>query len=201
MRTSRLLLLSCLLIAALGCSDERSDRSAEQRPIDTLRTQTDSVQPQTKMLRDSLRRLSVKIRKLKEDLAAQKKLRPLLLDNRVGLWEPDEHAMYIHFADSVDAQTVPDLVNAFNRRFAGRFNLELLLQSTEGAAARVEVSDDTRLGEQMGSAGSRMYLATMTYTLTSLSRIDSVYLDIEEGSHASPGYYSRKTWVDLVQEE
>lgn len=202
MRRSCLLLISCLLLTTLGCSDEGSDQTVkQQRQIHTLRSQNDSLQRRSKMLRDSLRRLSLRIHELQDDLRAQKKLRPLLLDNRVGLWEPDEQATHIRFADSVDTQNVRDLVETFNDQFAGSFNPELLLRSVEGAVARVGVLNDVQLTERMGTTGSGMYMATMTYTLTSLCRIDSVYIDIDEGSHASPGYYSRETWINLVQEE
>lgn len=199
---SGLLLTCCLLLAALGCSDERSARiEAQQRHIRQLRRQNDSLRRRVGALADSLRLLSRRIRELEGAPRGRQKLRALLLDNRVGIWEPDEQAMHIRFSDSVDAQNVRDLVDAFNARFAGSFNPELRLLSVENAVARVGVSDDDQLTERMGTAGSRMYLATMTYTLTSLPRIDSVYLDIDEGSHARPGYYSRETWVDLVREE
>ena len=199
--------LTTLSLTSLGCSNERSAQTEEQqRQIRALRHQNDSLQRQLRTLRDSLRQRSAKIFDLKDDLRLQKKLRPLLLDNRVGLWEPVEQATRIRFGDSLDAQSAEDLVAAFNERFvnnrsARSFNPHLQLQSVQGAVARVGVSDDDQLGERMGSAGSEMYMATLTYALTSLCRIDSVYLDIEYGSHASPDYYSRKTWVSLVQEE
>lgn len=202
MRRNCFLLVSCLLLATLSCSGEDSDRTAKrQRQLHTLHSKNDSLERRSKRLRDSLRRRSLKLHELEEDLTAQKKLRSLLLDNRIGLWAPDEQAMHIRFADSVDTQDVGELVDAFNGRFAGSFNPELRLRSVDGSVARVGVSDDSQLGERMGSTGSEMYMASMTYTLTSLGRIDSVYLDIEGGSHARPGYYSRKTWVDLVQED
>jgi len=197
-----LLLTSCLLLAALGCTDERADRiDKQQQQIRTLQGQNDSLQRQSKALRDSLGTLAWRVRDLEDELRAQKKLHSLLLDNRVGVWEPNEQATRIRFADSVDAQSVHDLVAAFNERFAGSFNPRLQLQSVKGAVARVEVSDDGQLGERMGTTGSEMYVATMTYTLTSYCHIDRVYLDIDEGSHAGPGYYSRATWINLVQEE
>lgn len=197
-----LLFAFCLLFALLGCSDDRSAQiEKQQRQIRTLQRQNDSLQQRLKAQSDTLRRPSSQIRKLKESVKNLRKLRSLLLDNRVGVWEPGEQALHIRFGDSVDAQTVRDLVEAFNERYAGEFNPRLQLQSVEGSVARVGVSDDDRIGEQMGTTGSEMYMATMTYTLTSLCRIDSVYLDIKGGSHASPGYYSRESWVSLVQEE
>lgn len=122
-------------------------------------------------------------------------------DKRVGVWEPDEQAMRIRFAEAVAASHVRELVDAFNKRFASSFDLRLQLQSVEGSVARVRLSDDSRLAERMGSTGSQMYVAIMTYTLTSLAPIDSVYLDVVEGSHVQPGYYTRDSWSHLVQKE
>lgn len=199
----RVLLLSvCLLLAVLGCSEERPvETEKKQDSTRMLRSQKDSLQRRATALRDSLKKRTSRIHELEEDLRRQKTLLTLLRDNRVGLWAPDEQAMHIRFADSVNAQNARDLVDAFNERFAGSFNPELLLHSVEGAVARVGVSDDEQLGERMGTTGSEMYVATMTYTLTSLCCIDRVYLDIDQGSHAGPGYYSRETWIHLVPEE
>lgn len=199
-----LLLVSCLLLFGTGCSDERSLRAeieAHKRQISELRRQNAELKQQAAVPADSLVKLLREIRRLEAELQQQKKLQPLLMDNRIGLWEADEQAMHIHFAEPVPAREVSDLVAAFNGRYTGSFYPQLRLLSVDGAVARVGVSDDMQLTERMGTAGSGMYIATMTYTLTSLPSVDSVYLDIREGSHAGPGYLSRARLVALVQEE
>lgn len=152
-------------------------------------------------LSDSLQKQHERIAFLEDQLRRERKLQPLLMDNRIGLWEADEQAMFIRFGDPVAAQDVSDLVAAFNERNAGSMNPALRLISMDDAVARVGVSDDAQLGERMGSTGSEMFVSTMTYTLTSLPRIDSVYLDIQPGSHAGPGYYSRRSWLDLIEDD
>jgi elongation factor P hydroxylase len=201
-----LLLAFCLGFTVLGCSDERSEKIKEQQHlIRALRDQKDSLrwqlQRRTEMLRDSLQELHNTNGRLKRDMETLKKLRSLLLDNRVGLWGSGDQAEHIHFLDSVDTHSARDLVDAFNARFAGDFNPRLQLQSVQGSVARVSVPDDDQLTERMGTAGSRMYIATTTYTLTSLCRIDSVYFDIEQGSHAGTGYASRETYVEMVRQK
>lgn len=121
-------------------------------------------------------------------------------DRRVGVWAPDDQAMHIRFVEAVETSHVRELVDAFNHRFAPSFGLRLQLQSVEGTTVHVGVSDDRRLTEQMGTTGSQMYVASLTYTLTSLAPIDRVYLDVEEGSHAQPGAYTRQVWADLARD-
>ena len=61
----------------------------------------------------------------------------------------------------------------------------------------VTLSDDRLLGEAMGSTGAYCYLASLTATLTSLPGIDAVWLEIEEGSHAGHGLYSRSSFLEM----
>jgi hypothetical protein len=112
-------------------------------------------------------------------------------DDRVGIWAATDDVMHVRFADPVRAQDVRDLVAALDARHDNDFNPTLQLEAVEGAVARVGVSDDEQLGERMGSGGAAIYMASATYTLTPLPRIDTVYFAIEEGSQAPLGYSSR----------
>lgn len=200
MRTVKGLLTCCLLLITVGCTEE-NDASKKELPrqLSDLRRQNDSLKQRARLLADSLQALSSRI--IPPEVQNQEKLRALLLDDRVGIWEPRSDAKHISFTDSVEAESPRDLVSAFNDRYDDSFYPQLQLQSIRGPIAHVSVSDEGQLAERMGSAGSQLYLAGLTYTLTSHCCIDAVYLEMEAGSHAKPGYYSRVTWIDRVQEK
>lgn len=121
-----------------------------------------------------------------------------LLDDRVGVWEPDAQGERVQFAAPVATQDLDSLVQAFNDRFDDPFYPTLLLLGVDGAVARVGVSDDAQFGEQMGTTGAELYAASVVLTLTSHPEIDSVYFDVEEGSHAGPGVASRASVADVA---
>jgi hypothetical protein len=50
-----------------------------------------------------------------------------------------------------------------------------------------------------GSFGAAAYLADATFTMTSLDGIDRVNLDFPDGDHASPGFYSRASFLEYLQ--
>lgn len=201
------LLGGCLLLVIGGCSgDAGSDAEGQARKIRELREANDSLERHVDALSDSLAATSARYQEATESLRTRgtrdsllrRSVEELLLNDRVGVWAPGEEATSIHFAEPVDSEDVSDLVAAFNRRFSDPFFPELRLQSIQGSVAHVGVSDEQKLTEQMGSTGSAVYLSAMTYTLTSLPQIDSVYLDIAPGSHARPRTYTRSDWLQWV---
>ncbi|MBU0982137.1 hypothetical protein KKC94_05605 [Patescibacteria group bacterium] len=70
---------------------------------------------------------------------------------------------------------------------------QLAFIKTEGNTIFVRVINANTLTEMMGSAGASQYMKVATYTLTEIESIDFVDYEFEEGSHASPGRYSRET--------
>ncbi len=61
----------------------------------------------------------------------------------------------------------------------------------------VVIPQADHLTQQMGSAGATSYLAAATYSLTELKAIRYVNYDFEEGSHLSPGTYSREDFKNF----
>jgi hypothetical protein len=57
------------------------------------------------------------------------------------------------------------------------------------------INNSQRLGEQMGSAGAHEYLGVVTLTFSEVEHINLVYLDFTEGSHATPGIYTREDFL------
>jgi hypothetical protein len=55
-----------------------------------------------------------------------------------------------------------------------------------------EIRDDYYLGESIGSYGANAYIADAVINLTSVKNINFVKIDFEDGSHISPGTWSKK---------
>lgn len=66
---------------------------------------------------------------------------------------------------------------------------------------QIRISNDEFLTEQMGSTGSYCFLGETVYTLTENDSIKFVRIDMNEGSHASPGTYQRINFKELLNEE
>ncbi len=199
-RALALIAFAAALVLA-GCTEDRGvddELAGQLAEIDSLSRANMELAERSAALDDSLDTLVSNLREMMGEVRERKKLRAALDDPRTGLWEPGPDALSIRFARPVPAASLDDLVRAFNERFSGSGVPQARLLSVDGSTARVGVSDDALLSERMGSAGSTMYLASLTYTLTSFPGIDRLFLDIRPGSHAGPGYLSRATFPDLV---
>jgi len=65
------------------------------------------------------------------------------------------------------------------------------LREVRAGTARVDVIGADYLAERMGTTGADDWLAAVTFTLTEVRGVKTVELVFEEGSHASPGNYTR----------
>lgn len=61
------------------------------------------------------------------------------------------------------------------------------------------ILDSEYLAERMGTSGAALYLAEVVINLTSVSKIRYVSMDFEEGSHASPGIWSAKDFLEYKE--
>jgi hypothetical protein len=78
------------------------------------------------------------------------------------------------------------------------------LVKIEHSTAFIEVINAGYLTQRMGSSGAQAYLASVTFTLTENPRIKKVKFIFEEGDHAMPGVYSRKSFENykiMTQED
>lgn len=64
----------------------------------------------------------------------------------------------------------------------------------------IKIRNDVYLTERMGSTGAHCFLAETVYTLTEEDAIIYVRIQMNPGSHASPGIYSRQSFHDMVKE-
>ncbi len=63
----------------------------------------------------------------------------------------------------------------------------------------IKILNDEYLTEQMGTSGADCYMAETIYTLTENDLIQFVRFEIDYGSHACPGLYSRKDYERMIK--
>ena len=68
-----------------------------------------------------------------------------------------------------------------------------------GDTLKIRILDDEYLTEQMGTSGADCYMAETIFTLTENDLIKFVSFEMDYGSHASPGLYSRKHYERMIK--
>lgn len=91
-------------------------------------------------------------------------------------------------ADSLTAQGVETIVNNTWP------NVQVNYLQTSGDTVYIEIPESMVLTQQMGTAGAKQFLVSTTYSFTELPNVQYIAFDFEEGDHAVPGVYSRKSW-------
>ncbi|MBL7730957.1 MAG: hypothetical protein JNM88_07250 [Chitinophagaceae bacterium] len=92
-----------------------------------------------------------------------------------------------------DSLSVSAILSFLNNKYT---NVKVVEDKLAGDTVFVKIPEATYLTQQMGSSGPTLYLADLVYNLTELPGIRFVYVDLEEGDHASPGTYSRDSFKD-----
>ncbi len=87
-----------------------------------------------------------------------------------------------------------ELINILNKR-KPKSKIEFIKKV--GDTITIKILDDEYLTEQMGTSGANCYLAETIFTLTENGLIKFVRIEMEYGSHASPGLYARDYFKDL----
>lgn len=86
---------------------------------------------------------------------------------------------------------VQDIIDALNIKYP-QIKLEWVKQA--GEKAFVKIDDANYLTQQMGTTGAESYLAETVFSITEIKGITSVDIKFEEGDHAKPGVYTRKSF-------
>ena len=94
----------------------------------------------------------------------------------------------VETADSISTQSIL----GFTNKAYSRIRLDLVKTSHD--TIYLKIDDAEFLTQQMGSSGAILYLAAVVYNLTELTGIKYVTLNFEEGDHARPGTYNRKSF-------
>jgi len=89
-----------------------------------------------------------------------------------------------------------ELIDILNRR-KSLSKIEFIDLSKD--TIRIKILNDEYLTEQMGSAGAYCYLGETVFTLTENNSIEFVRIEMNNGSHASSGIYSRTDFIDLMK--
>ena len=86
---------------------------------------------------------------------------------------------------------VDTLINGLNQIHP---NIILDKIKISGDTLFTEIKDSEYLGERIGSYGAFAYIADVVINLTSVKNINFVKIDFEDGSHISPGTWSKKEY-------
>lgn len=100
-----------------------------------------------------------------------------------------------HLIDSISDSPIR-MIDILNKRPA-LCKIEYLQLAKDTITIRI--TNEEVLTEQMGSTGAHCFLGETVFTLTENNSIKMVKINIKEGSHASPGTYSRANFKDIIQ--
>ncbi len=96
--------------------------------------------------------------------------------------------------DSISKST-NELIDVLNRR-PSKSKVEIVEIIDDTLVIRI--LNDTFLTEQMGTLGAYCYMAETVFTLTENDSTQFVKFEMDFGSHANPGVYSRKDYEGMM---
>lgn len=116
------------------------------------------------------------------------------------LYDSIQNKEYLKKGKLLDSKvsSVTSLIEVLNKRTT---ECKIQYIDRRNDTLQIRILNDEFLTEQMGSSGSYCFLGETVYTLTENDSIKFVRIDMNEGSHASPGIYQRSNFKDLVIEE
>ena len=126
------------------------------------------------------------------------RLAGLFYDKRTSLWSCNSAVTQIERIAEIPNAGPEGVIAEFNRRFASDHDPNVVFERLEVDTIFVAVKNPEDLTQRMGTAGASCFLASATYSLTSIDGIDYVWFTFEEGDHASPGRYSRYSFPYLM---
>ena len=92
---------------------------------------------------------------------------------------------------SAEAATPQNLVRELDRSFAPG----VMFVAVKDATVYLRIRDAALLTQRSGSFGAAAHLAQLTFSMTSLEGIQRIHVDMPEGDHAAPGFYSRADFL------
>ena len=108
-----------------------------------------------------------------------------------GIWEADFADLCVpKMTQPMPGATLSHIIKALSRRFT---RPSLQLRQVSNHSVEVDIIDGDYLAEQMGSTGAALFLIAATFSLTSVKGIHAVRFFFEEGSHARPGIFNRRS--------
>jgi len=121
-------------------------------------------------------------------------------ENSAYYWKSDfdeDHREFLKKGKLLDSipKTADILVDILNKR-----NVECSIKFIEirQDIITILIVNPLYLSEQMGTSGAYCFLGETIFTLTELDSINKVQIEMEVGSHAGPGIYSREDFEELL---
>ena len=91
---------------------------------------------------------------------------------------------------------IDSLIKGLNQTYP---NIKLDKIKISGDTLFTEIKDSEYLGERIGSDGAFAYIADAVINLTSVKDINFVKIDFDDGSHISPGTWSKKEYSNYKE--
>ena len=126
------------------------------------------------------------------------RLAEVLWDDKPAVWLCDSDIQEVERTEWLETNDIAAVVQALNRAHGESAHPPTLVHiGTEGDTVRLSVENANTLTHGMGTTGAQCFLASATFSVTSLPGVDYVWLDFEEGDHARPGRYGRANFPHL----
>lgn len=102
------------------------------------------------------------------------------------------------YKDSVKITNPESVINGINSIYP---SVELKFVKKSGDTIYAHIDSAESLTSDMGSFGASEYISTVVLNLTTLDSVNFVNLDFQEGSHASPGVFSKNRYGRFKEKE
>ncbi len=129
-------------------------------------------------------------------ITGQERLKEEFEAQRYFIWDIDfDNKTITRSRDFNEANlSVDSIIKGLNMKYRN-IPLKKINFSTDTLFTRI--LDSEHLAQRMGSTGAAYYFAEAVINLTSVPGVNFVKMDFTEGSHASPGTFSRKNYADF----
>ncbi|MBE9503501.1 MAG: hypothetical protein IME96_04940 [Proteobacteria bacterium] len=118
-----------------------------------------------------------------------KRIEALIEGYETGLWSTEDTDIYPIYKKPLKAADVQTLISELNNEFTKSGLPKVVFQKKENNIVFIGIDDAEQLTQRMGSSGALSYMASVTYSITSVKGVDCVSFKFEEGDHAVPGQY------------
>jgi len=93
-------------------------------------------------------------------------------------------------------KTAEILVDILNKR---NLKCSIKFREIRQDTITIFIVNDLYLSEQIGTSGAYCFLGETIFTLTEIDSIENVQIEMEVGSHAGPGVYTREDFEELIK--
>lgn len=102
------------------------------------------------------------------------------------------------YKDTVAVSDPESVINGINTLYPA---MELKFVKKSGDTIYARVDSSAALSSEVGSFGAQEYISAVVLNLTTLDSVNYVNLNFQEGSHAAPGVFSKKSYEAFKEKE